>query len=134
MHANNIDHRDLKPLNILLFNNADIAKIADFGLAKEIVFENVKMTSMIGSPLYLPPEVYAGEAVPFKGDVYCLGLILHYMMAKDLPTLNRHVKPGTFDIPKIYSDDIIDLMKKMLKKKPEQRSDLKDLFGHKLIV
>ena len=36
LHRNQIDHRDLKPLNILLFNNNEIAKIADFGLARFI--------------------------------------------------------------------------------------------------
>lgn len=34
LHLNKIDHRDMKPLNILMFEESSIAKIADFGLAR----------------------------------------------------------------------------------------------------
>ncbi len=77
------------------------------------------MTSYVGNREYMAPEVFERAAVPYKGDIYALGLILHYMMAKDLPSIKHHVKTGNFNIPSIYSEDIIILMRKMLKKKPE---------------
>ena len=44
LHRNKIDHRDIKPLNILLFNNSEIAKLADFGLARLINTDETVMT------------------------------------------------------------------------------------------
>ncbi len=34
MHKHGIDHRDLKPLNILMFDKGKIVKIADFGISR----------------------------------------------------------------------------------------------------
>ena len=34
LHRNKIDHRDLKPTNILMFDKGKVAKIADFGLSR----------------------------------------------------------------------------------------------------
>ncbi len=79
-------------MNILLFNKAEIAKIADFGLSKIIENQSAKMTSYIGTKDYMAPEIFEKAAVPFKGDIYSLGLILHFMMAKDLPSIKHNVK------------------------------------------
>lgn len=35
LHENSIDHRDLKPQNILVFDGGKTLKIADFGLARQ---------------------------------------------------------------------------------------------------
>lgn len=36
LHRNGVDHRDLKPMNILMFNNGETVKLADLGLSKQI--------------------------------------------------------------------------------------------------
>ena len=36
IHKNGIDHGDLKPINILMFENGRVAKIADFGFTRQI--------------------------------------------------------------------------------------------------
>lgn len=43
-------------MNILLFNNYEIAKLADFGLAKNIHSEFTKMTEGVGTLKYMSPE------------------------------------------------------------------------------
>ncbi len=87
------------------------------------------MTSNIGTTNYMAPEVFERAAVPFKGDIYSLGLILHFMMVKDLPSIKLNVRSDVYSIPSIYSDDIVFLMKMMLKANPEERSQLKDIFA-----
>lgn len=56
LHRNKIDHRDLKPMNILLFNNNQNAKLADFGLARNVKSEFSKMTINLGTADYMAPE------------------------------------------------------------------------------
>lgn len=36
LHKNEVDHRDLKPMNILMFDNGETVKLADLGLSKQI--------------------------------------------------------------------------------------------------
>ena len=51
-------HRDLKPSNIL-FGNGKI-KLADFGFCKTLESERDLAQTMLGSPIYMAPEVLKG--------------------------------------------------------------------------
>jgi serine/threonine protein kinase len=52
-------HRDLKPDNILLHNG--IIKLADFGFCKILNSPEDLAQTMLGSPIYMAPEVLKGE-------------------------------------------------------------------------
>ncbi len=56
LHRNQIDHRDIKAANILMFNNGSIVKLADFGLARSINSEFTKLTDGPGTFKYMAPE------------------------------------------------------------------------------
>ena len=92
-HRQNIVHYDLKPLNIILKANVPItegAKILDFGLAKlksgELLGSFVQAeTSGLGSPFYMAPELWSGEELDSRADVYSLGIILYQMLSGDVP-------------------------------------------------
>ena len=127
LHRNNIDHRDIKPMNILLFNNGEVAKLADFGLARNIKSEFSKLTEGLGTYKYMAPEAQRGSPVPYKSDMYSLGILLHIMLTKTLPKYDD-VKTGKFATPEGYSKDIIELLSRLLKKKPEKRPTVKQLF------
>lgn len=64
VHNHEIVHRDLKPANIL-FDAADDAHLADFGLAKWLVkaTSDESMANIVGTPAYMPPE----QADPTSG-------------------------------------------------------------------
>ena len=67
-------HRDLKPTNILFHNG--VVKVADFGFCKEMMNNELTQT-MVGSPIYMAPEVLKGSVYDNRADVWSLGVIFY---------------------------------------------------------
>src|ERR1043166_7292328 len=93
-HRQNIVHRDLEPLNIMLQNDVPIAegiKILDFGLAKiksgELLgsFIQAQTSGLMGSPFYMAPEQWSDEEPDARADIYSLGVILYQMLSGEVP-------------------------------------------------
>jgi serine/threonine-protein kinase len=77
LHAAGLVHRDVKAANILV-DAAFEPRLVDFGLAT-YADGRARLTAtdvVVGTPLYLPPEVLRGEAATPKGDVWALGVVL----------------------------------------------------------
>ena len=85
----NIIHRDLKLENIMVMSVSEtetgsVCKISDFGTARETDISNtlsmtqsMTMTSNIGTPLYMAPEILCGQShYSMKADVYSYGIVL----------------------------------------------------------
>ena len=70
----NILHRDLKPSNILFHNN--VIKVADFGFCKALKASNDLTKTMVGSPIYMAPEILKGFNYSIKADIWSLGVVL----------------------------------------------------------
>lgn len=69
-------HRDLKPANILM--SGGICKISDFGLAKNIETpESIVMMSLVGTPLYMSPQILKKGKYTNKSDIWSIGLIFY---------------------------------------------------------
>ena len=66
-------HRDLKPDNLFIRENQ--VKIGDFGFAKDILTQKQLMTSIVGSPIYMAPQILTAEKYTSKCDVWSLGII-----------------------------------------------------------
>ncbi len=81
----------------------------------------------------MPPETKEGRPSPFKGDMYSFGLILHMMLTKELPDYRDHVVPGVFKVSENYSEEIYDLLVKLLKVNPDERPDVNYLFSEKIV-
>lgn len=85
-HQRGIVHRDLKPENVLLDRQQN-AFLTDFGIAK-LLTETTRLTqtgTVLGTPAYMAPEVWSGQLVDARADIYALGVILFEMLTGKLP-------------------------------------------------
>ncbi|XP_043225587.1 serine/threonine-protein kinase/endoribonuclease IRE1-like [Amphibalanus amphitrite] len=86
LHGQTIIHRDIKPSNILLVKNKrgeTLAKLADFGVSKDLTTSGWTMTGHHGTQGWIAPEVIAGEQeTPGAADVFALGLVFFYVLSK----------------------------------------------------
>ena len=75
-HAQSTIHRDVKPANLLL-DEAGVVWVADFGLARQKVDDDVSQAGLLSGTLrYLAPEQFHGE-YDERTDQYGLGLSLY---------------------------------------------------------
>ncbi len=83
-HSLGIVHRDLKPGNIYLLSEArgGGVRVLDFGFAKFVRLRGFTAAGLIaGSPKYIAPESWRGEAVDERADVYAFGAIVFRCLA-----------------------------------------------------
>ncbi|XP_049851299.1 probable serine/threonine-protein kinase DDB_G0278665 isoform X1 [Schistocerca gregaria] len=87
LHAAGIMHRDVKSMNILV--SSDYAcKFTDFGCAKLVSSRNFVNTANSGTPLWMAPEVKAGN-YSFSADIYSLGIVLYEIFERCLPQFDQ---------------------------------------------
>lgn len=82
VHAAGLLHRDIKPANVV--RDADGRWIlADFGLGRPLLAgggADPAPLSLVGSPMYMPPELLEGGVPDARADVYALGLLVRYAL------------------------------------------------------
>eukprot|EP01006_Ploeotia_vitrea_P044804 TRINITY_DN66868_c2_g1_i1.p1 TRINITY_DN66868_c2_g1~~TRINITY_DN66868_c2_g1_i1.p1 ORF type:complete len:605 (+),score=25.63 TRINITY_DN66868_c2_g1_i1:123-1937(+) len=88
LHEQSIVHRDLKCDNILVGTDNTL-KLADFGCSSELNTIMGRSTkgcqSLVGTPMYIAPEVVLNESYGTKADVWSLGCIVSEMLTGKQP-------------------------------------------------
>jgi len=97
-HEKNIIHRDVKTANIMM-NEADQAKILDFGLAKFMGQVGLTKTqSTMGTVAYMSPEQTQGKNVDFRTDIWSFGVVLYEMVTGQLPFVGEYEQAVIYSI------------------------------------
>ena len=91
IHENDITHRDLKLDNILLGNPTEeipyFIKLGDFGLAytRGGTGSGHMMKQVVGTPIYMAPEVITKLGYSKQCDVWSSGVVLHMLLSGEPP-------------------------------------------------
>jgi len=145
MHSQGLAHRDLKPENLLMEFGKSL-KIADFGLSKNMP-DGYFLHTPCGSPNYAPPELILNQYFfsenikrPYCGneiDVWSCGVILFAILTGSLPfddpnipALYARIKNAIYTFPKNLSEEVKDLIEKMLEKEPHKRIKVPEILKH----
>ncbi|KFW05439.1 Serine/threonine-protein kinase Nek5, partial [Eurypyga helias] len=87
IHDKKILHRDVKAQNIFLSNNGKVAKLGDFGIARQLNSTMEFARTCVGTPYYLSPEICENRPYNNKTDIWSLGCVLYELCALKHPVI-----------------------------------------------
>jgi serine/threonine protein kinase len=95
-HRAGFIHRDIKPANIIITGTgkSEVAKILDFGMVagldSDMGHRLTTVGRLVGTPLYMAPEMVDRNKVGLTADLYSLGVVLFEMLTGEPPFKGAH--------------------------------------------
>lgn len=146
MHKRNLVHRDIKPENIL-FESTDAdspIKLIDFGLARKHSKSEAPMSTIVGTPYYIAPEVLR-KSYNKSCDLWSVGVIAYILLCgyppfngNDNREVYKSVQRGIYYFPnadwKHVSSAAKDFVIRLLQTDPRRRMTADQALSHPWIV
>ncbi|XP_066239827.1 serine/threonine-protein kinase Nek3 isoform X2 [Saccopteryx leptura] len=140
IHKKHVLHRDIKSKNIFLTQNGKV-KLGDFGSARLLSSPMAFACTYVGTPYYVPPEIW--ESMPYnnKSDIWSLGCILyelctlkHPFQANSWKSLILKICQGSMNpLPSHYSYELQHLIKQIFKRNPSDRPSATTLLSRGIL-
>jgi serine/threonine protein kinase len=138
VHRAGLLHRDLKPPNVMLRENGDVALI-DFGLARALdgSTPSTRVGVLRGSPYYMSPEQALGEVLDARSDLYSLGIMYYEMLTGKKPytggsamdVLQQHVNAPVPMLPRALAHHEPVLLKLLAKSREDRFATAEELLA-----
>mmetsp|Transcript_21357 Transcript_21357/g.39087 ORF Transcript_21357/g.39087 Transcript_21357/m.39087 type:complete len:853 (-) Transcript_21357:263-2821(-) len=140
IHSQHILHRDLKSQNIFL-TSTKVVKLGDFGIAKVLDHTAAQANTLIGTPVYLAPEVCDSRPYGIRADIWSLGVVLYELCALKPPfqaenlaaLLMKIVKKDPEPLPAACHPAVKQLVDWMLSKEPGDRPSVEDILAQAVV-
>ncbi|XP_041348459.1 calcium/calmodulin-dependent protein kinase kinase 1-like [Gigantopelta aegis] len=145
LHYQKIVHRDIKPSNLLLGDDGHI-KIADFGVSNEFSGGDAFFTCTAGTPAFMAPEALREEREKYSGralDIWSMGITLYCFLYGKVPFaddfilgLHKKILKDSVIFPEKpeVSEEVKDLILRMLEKNPATRITLQEIKVHNWVT
>ncbi|MCC6623238.1 MAG: protein kinase [Deltaproteobacteria bacterium] len=134
LHGSGHLHRDVKPSNILV-TRGGLVKVLDFGLVTRLfATELAPPDALVGTPVYMAPELCANLSASPASDWYSLGVMLYTILTGSLPFSGEteHVllakqaldaRPASEVVDGPLPTDLVALCGALLSRNPIERPD-----------
>ena len=165
IHSNNLIHRDIKPENLFITVDGTV-KLGDFGVSAVLEDPNnnnnnnfnnanelnqnkdkninkmkkiggvTSSNTVVGTPLYMSPEMINYSKYDLKTDVYSMGVTFFVLCFWDFPrkpAMDMNLELTIVDMPiqhnqNFYSKELVDIIKKMIEKDKNKRPSSKEVL------
>ncbi|TKC51954.1 hypothetical protein EI555_015169 [Monodon monoceros] len=108
IHKKRVLHRDIKSKNIFLTQKGKV-KLGDFGSARLLSSPMAFACTYVGTPYYVPPEIWENRPYNNKSDIWSLGCILYELCTLKHPIITE------------YGEQVLEETKKSMPSTPRKK-------------
>lgn len=136
-----IVHRDVTPENLFIAE-AGIAKVMDFGIARNAMRPETRSGVVKGKMAYLSPEQIKGQTLDWRSDVFSLGVVAYELLvgrslfqrADPVETMTAVLRMPVPPLPDSVPDVVRDLVRRMMVRDVARRRITMDEVAESLDV